>query len=317
MAANNHDGSPCLTVDTHCHLFMDPLVRNVPAALARAAARGVHHVIVPAYDPDSWQAMTHLVDFPQVSIALGLHPWAANQAASLVRALNTENPPERTNTTNNETTIDYDAHCSTLRLELEAALTPAPPDFHPALGQQPIAPLANHIVAIGEIGLDYKIDFAAGQPGPEWQLPVLRTQLELAADRDLPVILHCRGAFKELLDEVNRFGGKLRGVLHAYSRGEDPARSFIKAGLHIGLGGAITRDRAKRVRQAAVHLPLDKILLETDAPSIGLDGVMPVDTEPGHVRDVAETLAALRGETLETIAEVTTGNARELFRLPV
>ena len=86
--------------------------------------------------------------------------------------------------------------------------------------------------------------------------------------------------------------------------------------MHIGLGGAITRDRAKRVRQAASDLPLDKILLETDAPSIGLDGVLPADTEPGHVRDVAEALAVLRGENLETIAEVTPRNAQELFRLP-
>jgi TatD DNase family protein len=171
---------------------------------------------------------------------------------------------------------------------------------------------AHQPVAIGEIGLDTKI----GECGLAEQLPVLEVQLGLAVDLGLPVILHCRGAFEELLTAVNKHGGKLRGVLHAYSRGPELAERFIAAGLHIAFGGAVTRDRAKRVRQAAASLPLDKIVLETDAPSIGLDGVLPTDTEPGHVRDIAEAVAVIRNEPLETIAEVTTANACRLFSLP-
>jgi len=170
----------------------------------------------------------------------------------------------------------------------------------------------DNVVAIGEIGLDTKIEDC---DLPE-QLPILEAQLALAAALDLPVILHCRGAFAELLTAGNKHGGKLRGVLHAYSRGPELAERFIAAGLHIAFGGAVTRDRAKRVRRAAERLPLDKIVLETDAPSIGLDGVLPADTEPGHVRDIAEAVAALRGESVETIAEVTTANACRLFNLP-
>ena len=171
---------------------------------------------------------------------------------------------------------------------------------------------SNFHVAVGEIGLDTKVD----QCGLPEQLPLLKSQLALAIDLDLPVILHCRGAFEELLTEINQYGGKLQGVLHAYSRGPELAERFIAAGLHVAFGGALTRDRAKRVRQAAVRLPLDKIVLETDAPSIGLDGVLPTDTEPGHVRDIAEAVAAIRNEPLETIAEVTTANACRLFNLP-
>jgi len=166
-------------------------------------------------------------------------------------------------------------------------------------------------LAIGEIGLDTKIT----ECGLAEQLPVLETQLSLAVDLDLPVILHCRGAFEELLTAVNEHGGKLRGVLHAYSRGPELAERFIAAGLHVAFGGAVTRDRAKRVRSAAARLPLDKIVLETDAPSIGLDGVLPEDTEPGHVRDLAQVVADIRSESLETIAEVTTANACRLFNL--
>lgn len=295
-------------IDTHCHLFMEPLSVDVPAVLDRAAARGVDRVVVPAYDPESWLAMEELAAAPNVFRAIGLHPWVADRVRGLFRALGGQNGGHGTERSAAPTA----AECSGLRLELETMLAVPPPGYQPPPGPTSGAPP----LAIGEIGLDYKIDFEAGLPGPQWQLPVLRTQLELAVDRDLPVILHCRGAFQELLDEVNRFGGRLRGVLHAYSRGPDPASQFIAAGLHIGLGGAITRDRARRVRQAAEDLPLDKILLETDAPSIGLDGVLPADTEPGHVREVAETLAALRGQTLETISEVTTRNACELFRIP-
>ena len=170
---------------------------------------------------------------------------------------------------------------------------------------------AGQAVAVGEIGLDTKIE----ECGLTEQFPVLEAQLALAVDLDLPVILHCRGAFEELLTAVNKHGGKLGGVLHAYSRGPELAERFIAAGLHIAFGGAVTRDRAKRVRNAASRLPLDKIVLETDAPSIGLDGVLPEDTEPGHVQVLAQAVADIRNESIETIAEVTTANARRLFNL--
>ena len=167
------------------------------------------------------------------------------------------------------------------------------------------------VVAVGEIGLDTKIQ----ECGLTEQLPIFEAQLTLAVDLGLPVILHCRGAFEELLTAVNKHNGKLRGVLHAYSRGPELAERFTAAGLHIAFGGAVTRDRAKRVRSAAASLPLDKIVLETDAPSIGLDGVLPEDTEPGHVRVLAQTVADIRNESFETIAEVTTANACRLFNL--
>ena len=104
-------------------------------------------------------------------------------------------------------------------------------------------------------------------------------------------------------------------MVHAWSRGPELAARFVQAGLALGLGGAVTRDRARRLLRTAETLPLDCFILETDAPSIGLDGVLPANTEPAHVADVAAALARLRGETLDTIAEVTTDHAERLFRL--
>ncbi len=167
-------------------------------------------------------------------------------------------------------------------------------------------------VALGEIGLDTKIE-TSGIPE---QYPLLEAQLQLAVDLDLPVILHCRGAFAELLTAVNNQHGKIRGVLHAYSRGPELGERFLAAGLHIAFGGSITRPTAKRPRKAAKRLPLERIVLETDAPSIGLDGVAAADTEPAHVADVARAMAAIRHEPVEHIAAVTTANARKLFNLP-
>jgi len=259
-------------IDTHCHLNHEPLGDDPGAVLARASARGVDRVIVPAYDMASWPAVLDLAarDWPGVEIhaAMGLHPWVVHE--------------------------QYPAGTPADRREAVAAA---------------IASAARTVVAVGEIGLDTKID----EPALDLQLPVLRTQLELAADLDLPVILHCRGAFEELLGEIDRFGGRLRGILHAWSRGPELAGRFTKAGLLLGLGGTVTRPRAKRVRRTAEILPLDHFVLETDAPSIGLDGILPEETEPQHVADVAAALAALRGETIETIAEATTHNACRLF----
>jgi TatD DNase family protein len=174
-----------------------------------------------------------------------------------------------------------------------------------------VAELGPRVVAIGEIGLDTKVE----SPDLPTQREALRVQLDLAVRLDLPVILHCRGAFDELLEGVQAHDGKLRGVLHAFSRSREVAERFIAAGLHLGLGGAITRPTARRVRKAAAELPLDRIVLETDAPSIGLDGVLPADTEPHHVADVAQALSELRGISEAEVARQTTLNAERIFRL--
>lgn len=263
-------------IDTHCHLDHDPLGADPRAVLERAAGRGVERIVAPAYSMALWPGVVALAATYQTRVfaALGLHPWVADQVGAA------ESP-------------------SPLRSALAEAIT--------AAGAGGAA-----VVAIGEIGLDTKIE------GPDLatQLPILRAQLDLAVDLDLPVILHCRGAFEDLLAEVARFGGRLRGVLHAWSRGPDLAERFVAAGLHLGLGGAVTRPNARRLRRTAAMLPVEHFVLETDAPSIGLDGVPAADTEPGHVADIAAALAEIRGETVAAIAEVTTRNAERLFRLP-
>jgi len=206
-----------------------------------------------------------------------------------------------------------------------AALAAAHPGVvHAAIGLHPwvadhpldLAALATHLrapgtVALGEVGLDTKVE----SPTLDQQLPVLEAQLALAHDLHLPVILHCRGAFEELLALLARFEPRLRGVIHAYSRGPELAGRFLDLGLHLGIGGAATRPRARQLRSTLATAPLERLLLETDAPSIGLEGVMPADTEPRHVRDVAVAIADARGDTPDHVAAVTTEAAVSLFGL--
>jgi len=248
-------------VDTHCHLFMDPLSRGTDAVLARAREAGVSRVVVPAYDEASWQAVRALAERDGVFAAYGLHPWVA------VDDLNTAR-----------------------------------------LGELLAGP---SVVALGEVGLD----FALPSLDRQRQVYVLSRQLELCRDLDLPVILHCRKAFDELLKVLRRLGPELRGVVHAYSRGPTLAKELCGLGLHLAFGGAITRPRAKRARRSAEVVPLDHLVLETDAPSIGLDGVEPEEVEPRHVAPVAAALADIRGMEGDEVAAVTTRNAEELFGL--
>ena len=196
--------------------------------------------------------------------------------------------------------------------------------IYPALGQHPwaaeegidFAELEAYLkksdaVAVGEIGLDFKVVSVSR----ERQIETLNRQLEMAVHLDLPVLLHCRGAFLELLSIIDGYGGALRGVVHAFSRAPDLATLFADRNMHVAFGGTITRKGAKRARNSAKIVPSNRLLLETDAPSIGLDGVEPEQVEPHHVADIASVLAELRGETVEQVSRSTSENARELFQL--
>jgi TatD DNase family protein len=179
-----------------------------------------------------------------------------------------------------------------------------------------IAALKEHLkrgkaVAVGEIGLDFKIERFDRQA----QTDCLVRQLDLACEMKLPVLLHCRGAFEELLAILARYVPDLRGVIHAFTRGPQLAERFLNVGMHLAFGGGVTRLRAERVQRSATICPTDRLLLETDAPSIGLEGVNPEDVEPRHVADIAAVVAELRKTDLATLAEVSTRNAERLFSL--
>ena len=165
-------------------------------------------------------------------------------------------------------------------------------------------------VAIGEIGLDYALkEYSAVH-----QAEVLRAQLELATILSLPVIIHCRRAFEPLY-LILRESPKVVGVLHAYGGGPQLAEKFLSLGYYIGFGGGLTRSQARKVRETALMVPVERILLETDAPYIGSHTVAKGESEPRDVLAVARSLAELRGWDISETAALTTANACRLFNL--
>jgi TatD DNase family protein len=175
---------------------------------------------------------------------------------------------------------------------------------------------APRVVALGECGLDYHY---MNSPR-EVQRPVLAEQLALARERDVPVSVHVRGdepdAFGEFLEIwLSEGGGALEGVLHCYTGSEAFARRALDAGLLVSFSGILTFKNASDLRDVARALPLDRLLVETDAPLLAPQGFRGRRNEPARVAQVGEVLAETRGIPLEDVARATTRNARRLFRL--
>jgi len=170
------------------------------------------------------------------------------------------------------------------------------------------------VVAIGEIGLDYYWDEAP----VEIQHRALALQLELAAELDLPVIIHNRDAANDVLRMLaaSSLAGRERpGVLHSFSADWVAAESALALGYYLGFTGPITFKKADELRDIAARAPLDRILIETDAPFLTPHPFRGRRNEPAYVRYVAEKLAEVRGLSLEEVARATTANAERLFRL--
>ena len=137
-------------------------------------------------------------------------------------------------------------------------------------------------------------------------------QLKLARDHDLPVLLHVRRSVDQVLKQVRRF--KVRGIAHAFNGSLQQAQEFIKLGFKLGFGGAMTYDRALKIRALARELPLEAIVLETDAPDIppswlGHHG----RNQPAELKRIAAVLAEIRSCDMATIATITTQNALDIL----
>ena len=165
-------------------------------------------------------------------------------------------------------------------------------------------------VAVGECGLDF---FVEGLD-PQRQAVFFDGQLRLARDFDLPVIVHARRAVDAVLAAIRRFG-PLRGVVHSFSGSADQAKRLFDHGFLIGLGGPVTYERANRLRTLARELPLESLLLETDAPDQPDAGIRGQRNEPARLPFVCDTIAQLRDQPPEEIAAATSANARRLFGL--
>ena len=210
----------------------------------------------------------------------------------------------------------------------------AAPGLFPAYGLHPVF-LADHSpgdldalhawvererpVAIGECGLDFFIEGLDRQA----QAGYFDAQLRLARDAGLPVIVHARRAVDAVIASIRRIGGaasgqpsRLRGVVHSFAGSPEQARQLWDLGFMLGIGGPVTYERAQRLRRLVAGMPLEFLLLETDAPDQPDAGNRGQRNEPARLRTMLDIIAALREEDPAAIAAATTANAERLFGLP-
>lgn len=191
-------------------------------------------------------------------------------------------------------------------------------NLHNALDPEPYRVLLKHpkVVAVGEVGLDYyrttEAELIAKQKDRFIKF------LELARETGKPLILHCREAYTDMLEmlgaaEMLFSGAAVRGVLHSFTSTWEVAQKFLDLGFYIGLNGIVTF--TDQYNETAQNIPLERLLLETDAPYLSPVPYRGQRNEPGYVKFVAETIAQLRGEAVEKVAEQTTKNAKDLFNL--
>lgn len=261
-------------IDTHCHLDAPEFDADRDAVLARARAAGVGLMVLPAVEAAHFERVRALAHRSGCAYALGIHPLCTPQAR------------------------DEDLE------RLAQALQ--------AWRDDP------RLVAVGEIGLDHFV------PGldPVRQRHFYLAQLKLARDAGLPVILHVRRSADALLHGLRRIP-VTGGIAHAFNGSDAQAAEFVRRGFRLGFGGAMTHERARQIRHLAASLPETALVLETDAPDIpphwlyrtaeqrAADGNGHGRNEPAELPRIAQTLAALRGWTVEHTAAVTAANAAD------
>lgn len=271
-------------IDTHCHLDAAEFLPDAHAVRARAAINNVAHCVLPAVEVANFDAVRRLAQAQGDSYSLGIHPLLVAHAQEADLAT-------------------LDAHLLRYRDD-------------------------PRLVAVGEIGLDFFVPALCVSPLRERQEYFYREQLRIARRHDLPVILHVRRSADRLLKGLRDMGGKeisgadpkWRGIAHAFNGSEQQAKAFIQLGFKLGFGGALTYERALQLRRLATSLPLEAIVLETDAPDMPphwlyqtagqrAAGAAPGRNEPGELPRIGAELAAMRDISPADLALATTHNA--------
>lgn len=177
-----------------------------------------------------------------------------------------------------------------------------------------IEELSKHpkIIGIGEMGLDYHWD----KSPKDIQKEVFRKQIALAKRVQLPIIIHNREATQDCVDILKEENAsEVGGIMHSFSGSNEIADEILKMNFYISLGGPVTFKNAKQPKEVAQHVPLDRLLVETDAPYLSPHPYRGKRNEPARVKLVAEQIAELRGISYEEVCKATTENAERLFEL--
>lgn len=167
------------------------------------------------------------------------------------------------------------------------------------------------IAAIGEIGLDYYWDKSFN----DLQKEVFIKQIKLANELNLPIDIHDREAHKDTYDIIQEHNNGSKVIMHCFSGSVEFTRECVKAGFYLGIGGVVTFKNAIKMKEVAKDIPLERILLETDAPYLTPVPFRGKENQPAYVKYVSEEIASLRGISVEEVAQITTENAKTVFNI--
>jgi TatD DNase family protein len=167
-------------------------------------------------------------------------------------------------------------------------------------------------VAVGEIGLDYHWN----KDDRERQILWFETQIEIAREEHLPVVIHSRDAAKDTMDTARRLRlGEVGGVMHCYSYSPEMAKEYLDMGLYLGVGGVVTFKNARRVKEVVKYAPLSSIVLETDCPYLAPEPHRGTRNDSGNLRYVARAVAEIKGISPDEVISATWENALKLYRI--
>jgi TatD DNase family protein len=175
-----------------------------------------------------------------------------------------------------------------------------------------IEELSRHpkVVALGEMGLDYYWD----KSPKDVQKEVFRKQIRLAKKVKLPIVIHNRDATADIVEILKEEGaGEVGGIMHCFSGSPETAKECVDMNFYISLGGPVTFKNAKKPKEVADVIPLEKLLIETDCPYLAPHPFRGKRNEPSYVKLVAEQIAEIKGVSVEEVASATTENAKKLF----
>ena len=271
-----HDSRLTTFVDTHTHLYEAQFDADRTAMIERAINTGVSKMIIPNVDATTIKGMLDLVQqFPtNIFPMMGLHPCYVK--------------PE------------------TYKQELEMVRQYLFNDHKEISNLQ--SPISNSFIAVGEIGLDLYWDKST----LDIQKEAFELQCDWAIEKQLPVAIHSRDSTHILIELLKKRKNKPRGVFHCFTGSLEEANEILKLGFYVGIGGVVTYKNT-HLRDTLKHLPLDKIVLETDAPYLPPVPFRGKRNESAYTKLVAETLCSVYEKGLEEIAAVTTQNAKDLF----
>ena len=270
-------------IDTHCHIDDPQYADGLDAFLAEQRQDGVEAILVPGVDKTSAQDVLGVCDrYPDYLFpALGLHP---------------ENVKE-----------DWQEQLAAIKAAVDENLTSTLYTLHPTPYTLHPTPQCSRLIAIGEIGLDYHWDTSF----KEQQHEALREQMRWAEQYHLPVMIHSRDATEDTLKILREFPS-VKGVMHCFSGSHEVAQQVVDMGYYLGIGGVLTFKNCK-LAEHLVGIPLERLVLETDAPYMAPVPYRGKRNESRWMRYVVERLSEVYNCSPERVNEVTTANAKALF----